>query len=131
MSKESTGTRALFEMAMPLLSALEGGSTFVVDELNTGLHPLAFQHIVRLFCSAKTNPNNAQLIFTTHDTSVTERSCIGSDQIWMVEKGDDLMARLTPYSDFKPREKSGRSFQRSYLQGRLGGVPALSDFARG
>lgn len=123
LSGESSGTRALFELAGPIIDVLENGYTVVIDELNSGLHPLAFQHLIGLFCDPHINSQDAQLIFTTHDTSVTERSCIGRDQIWLVEKGADLSARLTPFSDFKTRDE--RPFQKGYLQGRYGAVPRI------
>lgn len=123
LSEESSGTKALFELAGPILDVLENGYTVVIDELNSGLHPLAFQYVIGLFCDPHTNKNNAQLIFTTHDTSVTERSCIGRDQIWLVEKASDLSAGLIPFSDFKTRDE--RSFQKGYLQGRFGAVPRI------
>ena len=122
--EESTGTRALFELIGPIIDTLDNGYTLVVDELNTHLHPLAFRYISRLFCSSKSNPENAQLIFTTHDPSVTEEDCIGRDQIWLVEKGDDLASRLVPFSDYRTRDE--RPFRRGYLQGRYGAVPRLA-----
>jgi len=123
LNEESSGTKALFELAGPILDVLENGYTVVIDELNSGLHPLAFQYVIELFCDSRTNRNDAQLIFTTHDTSVTERSCIGRDQIWLVEKGADLSARMIPFSDFKTRDE--RPFQKGYLQGRYGAVPRI------
>jgi AAA15 family ATPase/GTPase len=123
LNEESSGTKALFELAGPILDVLDNGYTVVIDELNSGLHPLAFQYVIGLFCDPHINRNNAQLIFTTHDTSVTEQSCIGRDQIWLVDKGADLSARLIPFSDFKTRDE--RPFQKGYLQGRYGAVPRI------
>lgn len=125
LEEESDGTRALFKLAGPILDVLENGYTVVVDELNTGLHPLAFEYIVSLFCDPKTNPHNAQLIFTSHDTSMLDSACIGRDQIWLVDKARDLAASLTPLSDFKPRHDAA-GFQKRYLEGRFGGVPRLT-----
>ena len=124
LEAESTGTKALINLAGPILAVLDAGMTLVVDELNTGLHPLAFQYLVGLFADPETNPKGAQLIFTTHDTSVTEQECMGRDQIWLVEKGKDLAARLVPLSDFK--ERGAKGFQRKYLDGRFGGVPKVA-----
>lgn len=124
LSEESSGTKNLFDLAGPILDVLEHGWTLAIDELNSGLHPLAFQHLIAMFCNAKLNAKNAQLIFTTHDTSVTERSCIGRDQIWLVEKNENLAALLTPFSDFKTRD--ARPFQKGYLQGRYGAIPRIT-----
>lgn len=124
LGEESSGTRMLFDLIGPWLDVLDQGLTLVVDELNNGLHPLAFQQMIGLFCNPETNRHGAQLIFTTHDLSVTENDCIHRDQIWLVEKGDNLASVLTPYSDFKTRDKRG--FRRNYLDGRFGAVPRLA-----
>ena len=124
LSEETSGTRTLFEFAGPILDVLARGFTVVVDEINSSLHPLVFQHLVAMFCDPTINKQNAQLIFTTHDTSVTERDCITRDQIWLVEKQNDLATRMIPYSDFKTRD--ARPFQKAYLQGRYGAVPRVS-----
>ncbi len=124
LDDESSGTRTLFALSGPILNSLENGHTLVVDELDVHLHPLALRHIVRMFSSPETNPNQAQLIFTTHDPTVTDEECIGRDQIWLVEKGDGLESCLTPFSNYKTRD--ARSFRRRYLQGRYGAVPRLA-----
>ena len=121
---ESSGTRALFALIGPIMDSLDNGYTLVVDELNTHMHPLAFRYVTRMFCSSKTNPHNAQLIFTTHDLTVTDEDCIGRDQIWLVEKGDDLASRFIPFSDYKTRDE--RPFRKGYLQGRFGAVPRMA-----
>lgn len=123
LNEESTGSKILFELAGPIIDVLERGLTVVIDELNSGLHPLALQYIISIFSNPDRNKNNAQLIFTTHDTSVSERNCIELDQIWLVEKQDNLAARLIPFSDFKTRD--ARPFQKGYLQGRYGAIPRI------
>lgn len=123
LEEESTGTKALFNLSVPILDILDQGQILMVDELNTGLHPLAFQHLVGLFSAPETNPKGAQLIFTTHDTSVADQECMSRDQIWIVEKHNDLAAKLVPLSDYKVRDAKG--FQKKYLDGRFGGIPKL------
>ena len=121
MREESSGTLALLNLAGPILETLDRGLVLFVDELNSGLHPLAFQHLAGLFTDPKSNPKAAQLIFTTHDTSVADQECMGRDQIWLVEKNNEFAAKLVPLSDFKVRDAKG--FQKKYLDGRFGGVP--------
>ena len=124
LGEESPGTLSLFNLAGPILDVLDNGYVLIVDELNANLHPLAFQHLISLFCDPEMNKKNAQLIFTTHDVSVTEHEGIGRDQIWLVEKGEDLAAKLVPYSDFKTRDE--RPFRKGYLQGRYGAIPRIA-----
>ena len=124
LKEESAGTISLFSLAGPILDVLDNGYVLVVDELNSELHPLAFQHLISLFCDPEMNRKNAQLIFTTHAVSVTEHEGIGRDQIWLVDKGKDLAAKLVPYSDFKTRDE--RPFRKGYLQGRYGAIPRIA-----
>ena len=125
IEEESLGTNSLFRLAGPILDVLYNGYTFVVDDLNFGLHSSAFQSLIALFSDPEINKKNAQLIFTTHDTSVTdEDSCIEDDQIWIVDKASDLATKLTPRSDFEA--DNVRSFRKGYLQGRYGGIPRIA-----
>lgn len=58
----------------------------------------------------------AQLIFTTHDTSVLDRSLLRRDQVRFVEKDRARQRRLYPLTDFHPRKEE--RFGRGDLQGR-------------
>lgn len=127
LEKESSGTIGLLALSGHIMEVLDSGKVLVVDDLNSSLHPLAFRHLIAMFGDANTNRNDAQLIFTTHETSVTEKEsdCIGRDQIWMVEKDNNMLdARLIPFSDYKTR--NGVSFRKGYLQGRYGAIPNIA-----
>ena len=123
IEEESNGTKALFDLAVPLLESLESGRTVVVDELNTNLHPLVFHAIVSMFGDSKQNSNCAQLIFTTHDVTIPDNDAINRDQVWLIEKGRDQAASLYSFSEFKTRY--GTTFQKGYLQGRYGSIPTI------
>ncbi|MDR3621321.1 MAG: ATP-binding protein [Paludisphaera borealis] len=128
--QESKGTKHLFYIAIPLLLALTQGRTILVDELETSLHPAIAQNLVRLFNDPKTNPRNAQLIFTTHDTNLLGTTLgepvLRRDQVWLTEKDGEGATVLYPLTDFKPRK--AENIERGYLQGRYGAVPFLGDF---
>lgn len=124
IEKESAGTISLFALSGYFLTALDKGFVLVIDDLNSGLHPLAFRHLVNIFSKPSVNQHGAQLIFTTHETFITENEYMGRDQIWMVDKKNKtLAASLTSLSDYKKR--NGRPFRKGYLQGRYGAVPRL------
>ena len=124
---ESDGSRVVFSLAGPWLDALENGYTLVVDELHGSLHPHAFKFLVNLFHDPKINKNNAQLIFTSHDTSVMTKGFMHQDQVWLLEKGDAENSLLFPLSDYKVRDIS--AFQKAYFDGRYGAVPQLRELA--
>ena len=127
---ESSGTRNLFFLTGPILDILNKGQTLVVDELDTSLHTLLVQALVRLFHRSEVNVGCAQLIFTTHDTSLLDAyGLFRRDQVWFVEKRLDQSSSLYPLLDFSPRKNE--ALERGYLQGRYGALPFLRNQALG
>lgn len=125
LSDESNGTRNLLFLAGPVLDILSKGLTLVIDELDTSLHTLLVRKLVRLFHCPDINTGGAQLIFTTHDTSLLDApDLLRRDQIWFVEKNRDQASSLVALSEFSPRKNE--ALERGYLMGRYGGVPFLS-----
>ena len=125
IENESSGTRILFSLSGPLLDTLQEGYTLIIDELNNNLHPLALDYLINLFASSKSNANGAQLVFTTHDSSILDNACLHRDQIWFVSKSSKLSTSAVPLSSFKDRRLP--SLQKSYLNGRFGAVPIIDD----
>lgn len=121
-SEESDGTLALFAFAGPWLDVIENERVLVVDELDTSLHPLLVHHLVKRLHHEGTK---AQLIFTTHDTTLLSQKLLRNDQVWFMEKDDRGASRLYPLSDFSPRDNE--AIERGYLNGRYGGIPFLKD----
>lgn len=97
----------------------------VIDELGSNIHPHITREIVRLFQSPTTNPEHAQLIFTSHDNTLQQRNLLRRDQIWFTQKKADGSTDLYPLSDFRPR--NDLAIDKSYLDGRFGAVPVLPD----
>lgn len=124
-NQESEGTRKLFAMAGPLVSALKAGQVLVVDELDARLHPLMTRAIISLFNSKVTNPNHAQLIFTTQDSNLLDNQLLRRDQIWFTEKDRQGATRLYSLAEFRVR--NDESYERNYIQGRYGAIPFLGD----
>jgi AAA15 family ATPase/GTPase len=120
--EESDGTQKLFSFAGPWLDTLKKGYVLFVDELHDNLHPRLVQFLVELFHSNETNPNNAQLVFTTHETTILNQDVFRRDQIWFCEKRDDHATTVYPLTDFSPR-KGRENLELSYLAGRYGAVP--------
>jgi AAA15 family ATPase/GTPase len=125
LSDESSGTRNLLFLAGPIMDILRKGLTLVVDELDTSLHPLLMRDLIRRFHQPEINTGGAQLIFTTHDTSLLDAyGLFRRDQVWFVEKKADQSTELYGLTDFSPRKNE--ALERGYLQGRYGAVPLLS-----
>ena len=129
LEDESGGTRQLFALSPFLLSALTEGGPIFVDELDASLHPLLVRALVGLFHNPETNPNNAQLIFNTHDTTLLSSAVFRRDQIWLVEKAPDGASWIYSLLDYSPRKDE--ALEKGYLQGRYGAIPFLGEPAEG
>jgi AAA15 family ATPase/GTPase len=129
LEEQSKGTLTLFRLALPMLQTLEEGGILVVDELEASLHPVLGQHIVGQFNDPESNPKNAQLLFTTHDTNLLGttladgKPALRRDQVWLTEKNNEGATELYPLTDYKPRK--AENIERGYLQGRFGAIPYL------
>lgn len=128
LDRESLGTRSLLALSGPIMDALRHGVTLLVDEIDTSLHPYLVAEIVKLFKSAEHNPEQAQLIFTSHDTSLlgnllAEEPVLERDQVWLVQKDRSGASSVYPLTDFTPRRME--NLERGYLQGRYGAVPFI------
>lgn len=126
LTEESHGTQRLFAYAAPMLDVLRDGKTLVVDELDSSLHPQMIRFLLSLIQNSNLNKSNAQLIFTTHNTSLLDIDLFRRDQIWFMEKDVDQTSRLYPLTDFSPRKDE--ALEKGYLLGRYGALPFFGEF---
>jgi predicted ATPase len=125
LAEESSGTQVLFRSAGAWLNVFANGEVLLFDEIDTSLHPLLVRFLIQRFHSKRTNSNNAQLIFSTHNTSLLDQELFRRDQIWFAEKERDGASRLYPLTDFKPR--NDEVLERWYMRGRYGALPILDE----
>jgi uncharacterized protein len=123
ISDESNGTQALFRSAGAWLNVLANGEVLLFDEIDTSLHPLLTWFLIDQFHSDSINRNGAQLVFSTHDTTLLNQELLRRDQIWFVEKQPGASSKLFPLIDFSPR--NDEVIERWYLRGRYGALPLL------
>ena len=123
---ESEGTNKLFALAGLLLNTLRTGKILLIDELDARLHPLITRELICLFNSNETNPHNAQLIFTTHDTNLLSSKTFRRDQIWFTEKDNKGATDLYSLVEYKVGKDA--SFERDYIMGKYGAIPFIGNF---
>lgn len=123
LDEESSGTRALMLLLGPVFNRLHDGGVLIVDELNVALHPLVSRELIALFSNPDTNPGKAQLIFSTHDTSILTSGLLRRDQIWFAEKNQFGATCVYPLSSIKVRATD--NLERGYINGRFGAIPFL------
>lgn len=125
-ARESEGTRTWFQMIGPVLNALRHGSIMVFDELDARLHPTVSAELLKIFHSPALNPNGAQLIFTSHDTSLLNH--LNRDEVWLTDKREDGATRLGALADFAgERVRRSQNLEAAYLHGRFGGLPQIDE----
>jgi AAA domain, putative AbiEii toxin, Type IV TA system len=128
LTEESFGTHAWFAFLGPMLSVLDSGSALLVDELDSSLHPTLAAEVVRLFQDPRSNPNGAQLIFTTHDATLLGSAVLdrplSRDQVWITTKTRVGTTELYPLTAAHPAEDE--DLERGYLRGKYGGVPRVT-----
>ncbi|PSB31146.1 abortive infection protein [filamentous cyanobacterium Phorm 46] len=123
---ESEGTNKLFALAGILLDSLRTGKILLIDELDARLHPLITRELICLFNSNVTNPHNAQLIFTTHDTNLLSSKTFRKDQVWFTEKDNKGATDFYSLVEYKVGKDS--SFEDDYIIGKYGAIPFIGNF---
>jgi uncharacterized protein len=125
--QESEGTQKIFAISGLLVDTLQEGKTLIIDEFDARLHPLISYAIVELFNKNETNPNNAQLIFMTHDTNLLTNKLFRRDQIWFTEKNRYGVTDLYSLAEYKIRNDA--SFESDYIKGRYGAIPYIGNLS--
>lgn len=120
-TEESEGTKTLFQMMLSMIDIIRTGRTLLIDEIDTSLHPHLVEYIINLF----NNSDNAQLIYTTHNTHLLNTDFQRRDQVYFVNKREDGCSDLYSLYDFKDFRDTF-DMEKAYLQGRFDAVPYLS-----
>ncbi|MCK5040237.1 MAG: ATP-binding protein [Candidatus Aenigmarchaeota archaeon] len=124
--EESEGTKKIFSLIGPWIDALKNGRILIVDELDVKLHHLLNVFLIKLFHDPTQNKNNAQLIFTTHNTNLLDRDIFRRDQIWFTEKDDKIgVTDLYSLVEYSPRKD--KDVERGYLAGKYGALPFIKE----
>ena len=139
--RESSGAKKAFQLSGPILWALANGGVLIIDEIEAKLHPIMTLNTIDVFLDKKSNPNNAQLIFATHDTNLLSYSSLRRDQICFAEKNQWESTEIYSLSDFvyfgekngefkSEKERPDTDKEKRYFEGRYGAIPVLGDFQK-
>jgi AAA15 family ATPase/GTPase len=119
-SEESGGTRNLFSFAGPWTDVIDKERVLVIDELDTSLHPMVVHKLISMLHETT---SRAQVVFTTHDTSIMSSRLLRRDQYYFVERDASGATHLKSLLEYKGREED--PIEKQYLAGVLGGTPIL------
>ncbi|MBK8471208.1 MAG: ATP-binding protein [Sphingobacteriales bacterium] len=116
---ESEGTKKILALSPILMQVLSAGSTLIIDEFDSRLHPNLSEQIVSLFNHPSTNPKHAQLIFVTHNTSFLKPDKLRRDQICLVSKNRYGNSTLSTLVEFKGI-RNDASYDKEIGKARMG-----------
>lgn len=125
MTEESEGIKKLFELLCPIIDILLKGKILICDEIEKSLHENLVAKILELFQTVPTD-KPAQIIFSTHDTSLLNSELFRRDQIWFTqltekERATDLYS-LVEIKNVRKSENIGKG----YVSGKYGAIPMMN-----
>lgn len=123
-TQESMGTRKFFEVAVPIIVALEEGKTLFIDEFSSYIHPTLANAILEMFRDQPDDAAAANLILATHNTAIME-SYLERDEIVFVEKNLGEESRIVPLTEIGARKDE--SFEKRYRAGFYGAIPLIRE----
>ncbi len=118
-NQESMGTQKFFEVAVPIIDALENGKAIFIDEYGSFIHPTLSGAILALFEGRK--DNGAYMMLTTHDTTLLRN--LDRSEIVLVEKNHAEESLITSLASLGVRD--GEAFEKRYLSGMYGAIPII------
>lgn len=124
MTEESAGVRRLFQMICPITDILNTGKILICDELETSLHEAVIFEIVKLFQHYQKD-KFAQLIFSTHDTSLLNSDLFRRDQVWFTQLNAERATDLYSLVEIRNVRKS-ENLEKGYISGKYGAIPVLN-----
>ena len=103
---------------------LDTGKVLIFDEIEDGLHERVVWELLNIFLTAR-GDKPAQLLFTTHDTSLLDLELLRRDQIWFTELDSSRSTNLYSLWDIKNVRKD-ENISKGYISGKYGGIPMLN-----
>lgn len=125
-SQESDGTNRVIDLLPAFIELIQPkvSKVYLIDELDRSLHTQLIRNLLETYLASCSPDSRAQLLFTTHDVLLMDQELLRRDEMWVAEREADGSSTLIPFSDYKD-VRSDKDIRKSYLQGRLGGIPRL------
>ena len=126
MRYESDGSQRIIDLLPGFLDIAESGSkkVYIIDELDRSLHTNLTRSLIEGYLSSCSSNSRSQLLMTTHDVLLMDQQLLRRDEMWVSERDNSGISKLFSFSEFKD-VRYDKDIRKSYLQGRLGGVPKI------
>jgi len=126
--RESQGTRRYYGFAGLLYLLIKKSTLFLIDELESSLHPDLFQHFLLSFL---VNSKKSQLLATTHNREILNNKDIFRNDAILIADKDNVECATELYSlaDFDTSViRDTSNIYNAYKIGKLGGTPNLRSY---
>jgi len=126
MRQESDGSKRLIDILPAFLdiSRTVSSKVYVIDELDRSLHTLLTRSLLESYLASCSAKSRSQLLFTTHDLLLMDQELLRRDEMWLTERATNGVTNLLSLSEYKD-VRADKDIRKSYLQGRLGGIPRI------
>ena len=121
IGSESDGTIRMLHLSVFLFSISRTDNVWLIDEIDSHLHPFLTRFILKEFLSAA--GTTSQIIATAHDTTLMSHDIWRTDEVWFAEKRVDGSSDL--YSLYKYTPRFDKKLDKGYLQGLYGAIPCI------
>ena len=119
LGNESEGIRKIINLMLGLLEIYDG-KTVVIDELDSSISTVSLIKLFNNFINVDDNLKG-QLIVTSHNLFLFDNNIFEPQQIYIVNKKEDLTSELYSLSEFKIRSEKENLYH-DFLKGRYGGI---------
>lgn len=125
LKDESEGTKSFINLLPVLNNPASMPYVYVIDELDRSLHTKLSRRLIERHLEMVRAGVPQQLVFTTHDVLLMDDELLRKDEIWLADRYQDGTSELKAFVEYKEAENE-TNIRRSYLQGRMGGVPDIN-----
>jgi uncharacterized protein len=126
MQHESDGSRRVIDLLPAFLdaSAKDSKKVYMIDELDRSLHTILSRKLIDFYLASCSSNSRSQLILSTHDLLLMDQDIFRRDEMWVTERNTNGSSNLFSFSEYKEL-RNDKDLRKSYLQGRLGGIPKI------
>lgn len=119
LGNESEGIKKIMNLIYDLLD-IYNGKTIIIDELDSSISTQSLIKIFNDFVNVKENING-QLIVTSHNLFLFNNNIFEPQQIYIVNKKEDLTSELYSLAEFNIRSEKENLYH-DFLKGKFGGM---------
>jgi AAA15 family ATPase/GTPase len=97
----------------------------LIDEFDVSIHPLVARYLLQLINDPNVSSRGAQLLFTSHNTTLMDVNILRRDEIWLMTLDEKDASVLKPVWRHPAPPRKHELIGKGYLRGRYGAVPAI------